>query len=331
MGMGMGMGGAPVDPPDTPEPSVPPTDITEPFVVEELGLCESALQFSDVEQSNLGGAGPDDGAEGITYRGVAPGTNLVVSATSGYTPNMLNPSGGVLRNGVRHGFGVINLASGSSVELTFTLKDMATGDDAVNPGFAVTFFDGDHGMSHESRESIGIAGFSNYIVDDDSDLEVLPTSVDDVSLASGMGIATFTSTLRGNKEDNPASPLALTDLQKRRSVTAYFENTASFTVTLAESDYVNPQGRNIFFAGASNLICSADAKCSSYECPLGWTLKQDAEFTVCATMPCTTNDNAACCFQQPQTRPAPLPAAGPAPVGMGMGMAMGMGMGMGMR
>lgn len=293
--MGMGMGGEPVGGPETPEPQVPPTDITEPVVIEELALCETSLAFQSVIRNNLGGAGPDAGEEGILFGAVAPGTDLLVSATSSYTPNMLNPSGGVLRNGVHRKFGVINLASGSSVDLTFTLKDSATGADKVNPNFVVTFFDGDHGMSHESRESMGITGFNNYIVDDDSDLEVSSATIDDVSLAAGLGVATFTSTLRGAKEDNPQSPLALSNLQKRRSVTVYFEDTASFQVTLTESGYVNPQGRNIFFAGASNLICSDEARCTSYQCPDGFRLRQDAEFTVCATKPCTTNDSDTCC------------------------------------
>jgi len=330
MGMGMGMGGEPVEEPNTPEPQVPPTDITEPFVIEELALCETSLVFNNVVRNNLGGAGPDAGAEGILFGGVAEGTDLLVSASSSYTPNMLNPAGGVLRNGIRENFGVINVASGSSVDLTFTLKDSATGADKVNPSYVVTFFDGDHGMSHESRESIAVSGFNNYIVDDDSDLEVTATTIDDSALAAGTGVATFTSTLRGTKEDNPQSPLALTNLQKRRSVTTYFENKASFQVTLTESGYVNPQGRNMFFAGASNLICSDEAKCSSYQCPLGWQLKQDAEFTVCASKPCTVTDSDLCCFQSPATREitraAPSMGTGGA---MGMGAAMGMGMGMG--
>lgn len=130
-GMGMGMGSGP-------EPEIPVTDITEPAVVEELSLCERTLQFTNVLRNNLGGAGPDSGPEGILFGGVLAGKDLLVSATSAYTPNMLNPSGGVLRNGARQGFGVINMASGSSVNLDFTLKDAASGADSPD-SFVITF------------------------------------------------------------------------------------------------------------------------------------------------------------------------------------------------
>jgi len=318
MGRSMGMGAN-----AGPEPEIPPTDISEPAVVEELSLCERSLKLNNVLRNNLGGAGPDAGEEGILFGGVLAGKDLLVSASDAYTPNMLNPAGGVLRNGVRQGFGVINMASGSAVNLDFTLKDSVTGGDSADT-FVVTFFDGDHGMAHESREGLTINGMSNYIVDDDTELEITETATDDASLANGVGVATFTSTLRGTKEDNPVSPMALTGLQEQRSVEAYFENKAAFSVTLTESGYVNPQGRNIFFAGASTLTCQKEAKCTSFECPLGWTLKQDAEFVVCASKPCSGADSETCCFE------AVAAIVPPAAMGMGMGMNKGMGMSMGM-
>merc|ERR1719201_604332 len=137
MGMGMGKGMGYGD-----EPQVPAPDLSIPSIVEELALCETGLVFNNVIHSNLGGAGPDDGAENLVFGNVAANTNLVVTATSPYTPNMLNPAGGVLRNGAREGFGVINLASGSSVDLTFSLVDATTGAAKVRPNFVITFFDG---------------------------------------------------------------------------------------------------------------------------------------------------------------------------------------------
>ena len=287
MGMGQGMG--------RPEPPIPPTDLGSKEIVEELALCERSLAFNSISHSNLGGAGPDGGAEDLTFTNVAENINLVVTATSPYTPNMLNPTGGSLRNGARQNFGVINMASGSTVDLTFSLVDSRDGSPAEFDDFVITFFDADHGMGHESRESITIRDLTSFVVDPDSSLEIDLSGADDVDLGNGAGVASFASTLRGSKEDNPVSPLSLSVLQARRSVVALFQGKSQFSITLSETGYVNPQGRNIFFAGASSLICEGEAKCSSYECPLGFELRQDAEFTICDSKPCSSIDHDRCC------------------------------------
>jgi len=289
-GMGMGRGPSP-----RPEPTIPPVDINNAELVAELGLCENSISLDNVLHSNLGGAGPDSGSADLTYASVLPGTNLVVTATSPYTPNSLNPAGGVMRNGARNGFGVINMASGSSVDLTFSLQDAATGEPKIIENFVFTLVDGDHGMSHESRESFIVTGFTSYALDRESTLTVENALDDDDSRAAGNGRATFVSTLRGSKQDNPESALALTRLQSRRSVTFLFENKAEFKVTAAERNYANPQGRNIFFTGASNLVCPREATCSSYVCPARMRQRQNAEFTVCASRPCTIADQDTCC------------------------------------
>lgn len=290
MGMGMGKGTGYGE-----EPQVPAPDLSFGSIVEELALCETSLQFTRVLHSNLGGAGPDDGAENLVFGNVAENTNLVVTATSPYTPNMLNPSGGVLRNGAREGFGVINLASGSSVDLTFSFVDSRDGSSKTLTNTVVTFFDGDHGMAHESRESITIKDMTSFAVDDDTSLMLLDDGASAVAQANGNAEATFQSTLRGSKEDNPVSPLSLSSLQAQRAVAALFEGKSQFRVSLSESGYVNPQGRNIYFAGASSLICGGEAKCSTYECPLGFALRQDAEFLICDTRPCSVADHDRCC------------------------------------
>jgi len=193
MGMGKGMGYGE-------EPQVPAPDLSISTIVEELALCETSLVFNTaVIHSNLGGAGPDAGVESLEFGNVASGTNLVITATSPYTPNMLNPSGGVLKNGAREGFGVINVASGSSVDLTFSFVDAIDGSPKTLANTVVTFFDGDHGMAHESRESITIKDMTSYAVADETSLILMDDGASAVDQANGVAEVTFQSTLRGTK------------------------------------------------------------------------------------------------------------------------------------
>lgn len=291
-GKGKGMGKGPNA---RPEPSIPPVDLNNPEIVSELALCENSLSIDNVLHSNLGGAGPDSGSADLTYGNVLPGTNLVVTATSPYTPNSLNPAGGVMHNGARNGFGVINMASGSTVDLTFSLVDAATGAPKTVSEFVFTLVDGDQGMAHESRESFTVSGFTSYVLDRESTLNIENALDDDDTRAAGNGRATFISTLRGSKQDNPESEFGLNRLQSRRSVTLLFENKSEFTVTAAERNFANPQGRNVFFTGASNLICPREASCSSYVCPPRMRQRQNAEFSICASRPCTVADLDTCC------------------------------------
>jgi len=292
--------GQPVVQVPQPVSAVPPVDPHPPHeilpeVTEELDLCGPGnvdLSASTVLHSNLGGAGPDSGEASLIFGNVKPGVNLKVSVTSSYTPNMLNPSGGVLRNGLHNGFGRINLAAtpdGAANDFVFTFVDAATGASVEMDPFVMTFFDSDHGKSQGSQEFIKVDGFANYQLAEDTDINVL-----DVTPTS----ATFSSVLHGNKADNPESPFSLTPLQQKKSFAVMFEGANEFLVSLRASGFANPQGRNIFFAGQSAMVCGNRAKCSSHTCASG-ALIPEAEFTLCAGVPCTAADDATCCVEEP--------------------------------
>jgi len=283
-------------------PTVSP-QIDERFVVESMQVCDQArtldLAHAVVSHSNLGGACPDSGAETLVYSNVFPNTDMVVRAESPYTPNLLNANGGVLHNGLHGGFGVINMACDGSVDLTFSFVDSSSGQPVTPTPFLFTWFDSDHGMAHESREAITVAGFSSYHLTDISALDMTEVGegLSEVALAGGNGAATFTSTMRGGKVDNPVSPVTLTKLQQDRSVALLFSGKSSFSVTLSETGYANPQGRNFYFAGSSALVCPDDARCTSYTCPDLYTMRMDAEFRVCTGKPCTAIDTDNCCYE----------------------------------
>lgn len=261
------------------------------------------LSRGGITHSNLGGAGPDGGPETLVYSSVfhhrGDVLDMVVRAISPYTPNLLNANGGVLHNGLRGGFGVINVACDGSVDLEFSFVNQATGVAATPPPFLFTWFDSDHGMAHESRESITVNGFSSYHITDMSSLDIAEVGegLSEVALAEGEGSATFSSTMRGGKVDNPTSPLHLSRLQADRTLALLFSGKSSFTVTLAETGYANPQGRNFYFSGTSALVCPDDARCTSFTCPPNFTRRMDSEFRVCAANPCTEADAENCCYE----------------------------------
>lgn len=250
-------------------------------------LCSDggiSMDDATVLHSNLGGQGPDSGAESMLVGPVAPGINLEITATSDYTPNTINPRGGVLNNKIHDKFIQINVATNAAVDLNFQLVDSTTGQPTTMDKFAFTMVDRDQGMSHESRESITVHGFSSF-----------KAGTDVAVVEQGDTAATFSSTLRGGNVDNPTSPHSLSGLAERRSAVLLFSDAGAFTMKIEESDYANPQGRNLLFAGRSGLLCEEKASCIDAKCPSGMALKLDAEFLECSSKPCGESDVALCC------------------------------------
>merc|ERR550532_789942 len=253
----------------------------------DASLCSDggiSMDDATVLHSNLGGHGPDNGAQSMLLGPVAPGINLEVTAQSPYTPNTINPRGGVLNNKIHDKFIQINVATNTAVDLQFQLVDSATGQPTTIDKFAFTMVDRDQGMSHESRESITVDGFSSFKAGSDVAVE-----------SKGESSATFSSTLRGGNVDNPTSPHSLSGLAERRSAVLLFAEAGKFNLRIEESDYANPQGRNLLFAGRSGLLCEEKASCIDAKCPSGMALKLDAEFLQCSSKACDDSDVAVCC------------------------------------
>jgi len=253
----------------------------------DASLCSGAgisLDSATVLHSNLGGQGPDEGAEVMVVGPVAPGINLEITAKSPYTPNTINPRGGVLNNKVHDKFIQINVATNTAVDLQFQLIDSSNSQPTTMDKFAFTMVDRDQGMSHESRESITVEGYSSYKAGSDVAVE-----------AKGESLATFSSTLRGGNVDNPTSPYALSGMAERRGAVLVFKDTSKFNLRIEESDYANPQGRNLLFAGGSGVLCKEKSRCINAHCPAGMALKLDAEFLECSSKPSGKNDIPVCC------------------------------------
>jgi len=258
--------------------------------IEAARLC-AGLNFSTstVSHSNLGGQGPDDGAETLVYESVAVqdgvSVDLIVTASSPYFPNS------ALKNGIHGGlFGIINVAVNTAVDLNFRFVDRQGSPVTLDP-FFFTLYDIDQGMDHSSRESVTARGFSEYRVAEETELRIEVLGDDS---------ATFTSSLRGGKVDNPTHPMALTNAEKERTVVLKFPPTSEFSLSFSESAYADEdQGRNLLFSGPSSMVCGREHMCTDYICPDGYHIRTMAEFLVCAGKRCAESDRDTCCYEMP--------------------------------
>lgn len=258
----------------------------------EAGRLCRGMNFSTsiVSHSNLGGQGPDDGAETLVYQNIAVqdgvAVDLVVTAATPYEPNS------ALKNGLLGGlFGVINQKVNNAVDLNFRFVDRNGSPVTMDP-FFFTLFDIDQGMDHASRESVTVRGFSEYRVAEETELRIEVLGDDS---------ATFMSSLRGGKVDNPTHPMALTNAEKERTIVLKFPETSEFSISFAEADYADEdQGRNLIFSGPSSMVCGREHMCTDYICPDGYHIRTMAEFLVCSGRRCAESDRDTCCYEIPE-------------------------------
>jgi len=258
---------------------------------ESARLC-SGMNFSHsiISHSNLGGQGPDDGAETLVYENIAiqdgVAVDLVVTAATPYEPNS------ALKNGLQGGlFGIINQKVNNAVDLNFRFVDRQGAPVTLDP-FYFTLYDIDQGMDHSSRESVTARGFSEYRVAEETEIRIEVLGDDS---------ATFTSALRGGKVDNPTHPMALTNAEKERTVVLKFPETSEFSISFSESSYADTdQGRNLLFSGPSSMVCGREHMCTDYICPEGYHIRTMAEFLVCTGRRCAESDRDTCCYEIPE-------------------------------
>jgi len=268
------------------------TYVGEVDATEAGRLCRGMnFSTSTVSHSNLGGQGPDDGAETLVYQNIAvqngEAVDLVVTSSAD-TPYVANSA---LKNGLHGGlFGIINQKVNNEVILNFRFVTR-NGEPVTMDPFFFTLYDIDQGMDHASRESVTVNGFSEYRVAEETELRIEVLGDDS---------AIFTSSLRGGKVDNPTHPMALTNAEKERTVVLKFPETSEFSLTFSETNYADEdQGRNLLFSGPSSMVCGREHMCTDYICPDGYHIRTMAEFLVCSGRRCAESDRDTCCYEIP--------------------------------
>jgi hypothetical protein len=223
---------------------------------------------SQIVHSNLGGSGPDGGYAGLRYEGA--GTmqgrlfDIVVNVASAYEPATPTDNGfecGLPAAGCPTGhFGRINVATGTSVDLTISFQDSATQQPVTLSKFLFSLHDIDKFDTGAANSTIDkiiyIGGFQEAIFDNAT--EVGATLQSD-------GRTKLEPYELGTDCDDPDNPARLgkkrcdgkTIDQRKRSAAFVFAETSSISLTLeaaCNGAECAESGRNFLFAGDTNLV-----------------------------------------------------------------------------
>ena len=215
-----------------------------------------------IVQNNLGGYGPDNGAEELRFDGVGSkgdqDVNLVVTAVSGYVA--FNTESTFL-NGQ---FGQINLLKGQEALLSFCFEDASTGEAVIADEFTLSLHDFDDAATKtDPRVTYGVerlvaAGMTQYKVSTSFDPPVA-TQLDITEFSDGS--VQFAGTEAGVGGDNAQDPNDLTDLQKARMVELEFKDKSCFQLTFAVDEV--EEGRSDCMQLRSSIHRPADQICSA--------------------------------------------------------------------
>jgi len=221
----------------------------EPACADGMDVCKPAdicsksttMNMLNVMQNNLGGAGPDSGAEEIRFGKAASingqSVDLVITTDGQYKSKKAS------RNGVPSGsFGNINVQCGSEVTLVFSVVNSETGDPVLVDDIAISWYDIDEGKKATGRSSV--TGCGDGMVTD-SNSELTRAHVGSCWVA--------TSSTKGTAADNPTNPFMLTPQQRARVATFPYTGVSSFTSTLKVDKGWG--GRNFNFALEPAVAC----------------------------------------------------------------------------
>merc|ERR1719272_921091 len=268
--------GAPTDAP-TGAPTDAPTDAPTPVptTTTTTNKCQGDVELefweSKKTQNNIQGVGPDAGDEylRLSNMGTHEGKTfdfLIASTSDAYTPPL--PTSGDYKdvkmqkyNGVYGFFGYLSLKSDTHMDLKFTVVESGTDTELVLPKFFFTFFDMDTGNSEPGytqggAEVLSARGFKEAHLGPNTELEITDGHRDSGGAntgSKGVGWKTFGATVFGDNFDNPSDPMNMTAQQMNRAVTFEMENTASFEATYTVLANSTTFGRDIYFAGRSQI------------------------------------------------------------------------------
>jgi hypothetical protein len=207
------------------------------------GAANFDVAAATVTHSNLGGVGPDKGAEdlryshaGTTIDGVS--FDLVVTTLNANSYKVRDNS----KNGHRGKFGAISSAcSPSPTHFKFSFVKHGTHTPIFLSEVHMTIFDLD-GDEESGVEIAASKGYKGYVTDANPSFSASRLHDGRTQFASNKGVANI---------PNPADPQTTTTQQRQDSVMFFYTNVADFEVTFGIKNC--KFARNLFFSGASAL------------------------------------------------------------------------------
>ena len=223
---------------------------------------EAACQT--ILQNNLGGQGPDNGAEELRFGSAGSfagrpfdlvfkttGVGAGGGADGSYVKGADSITNGCPDGG---GFGKIGMRRSQKAGFTMTFRDSVTNDPVVLPAFRFAFMDIDAGNDAAWKEHVFVTGYNGYTLDDNTYLAVTNRNEGG---RDGIWVAS-TDAYASSSSDNPSDPEALTATQRRLTVTLEFLSTSQVHFTLQSgrpTDYApNHKGGAFFFTGSTNML-----------------------------------------------------------------------------
>jgi len=207
------------------------------------------IDLEKVEYSNLGGAGPQKGPEGLVYaaggvlaNGTREGVLVTVNATT-YKPNNATEVG---LNGTVGYFNINSFNTGQPAVATLTFRFWKMADMAPFPISSITFMDLDALNMMDSVEYVKVKGFVKYTLSN--------TSLVAVTGPDAFGAYTFRATMPMDGSDNPTDPTILTKAQLDKSFTVEFPNmTTGFEAEIGCS--AGNSVRQIGWVARPSILC----------------------------------------------------------------------------
>ncbi|KAL1500680.1 hypothetical protein AB1Y20_013327 [Prymnesium parvum] len=177
-----------------------------------------------ITHNNLGGQGPDSGAQKMSIVNVAENIDLEVVGDSGYDLGSECSASGFPSGSTE----IVKFAlrRGSTSVVSYTFINSTTSQPVLLPAFYFSIIDLDEDPANGISQTLLAEGFSAYVLDPQTDLAASCTSGAEPCSAAGVLIR---SQVEGGV-GNPSDPWALTAAQQRASVLFVFRNTSSFSL-----------------------------------------------------------------------------------------------------